>query len=126
MNLYQVTRATLLLLALIIVATVIQLSDGLPTKTGSEIPNCDGSESESELVFDRREAHYNQEKNKHHNSNNVRLVRDTSNNNKKKNKQQKGESTNFKKECLLAHNKWRRQHGANDLKLDPKVSYLFD
>lgn len=50
-----------------------------------------------------------------------RTRRDNANNNNNKRKRNKAKKA-FEVECLAAHNKWRRLHGAKDLAIDSKVS----
>lgn len=120
MDFYYITRASILI-GLCLVTTIQISCYCLPTKADIATPNCDGDESSFVLNNNKEGEGIHQYK---YVNNLVRNVRDTTTSNKK-NKQQKGESINFKKECLLAHNKWRRQHGASDLKLDPKVKYSY-
>lgn len=52
-----------------------------------------------------------------------RVRRDNSNNLNQRKKNSKSKKA-FEIECLAAHNKWRRLHGAKDLQIDPKVSVI--
>lgn len=51
----------------------------------------------------------------------ARLVRDATLQEKKKPSKSKGDLS-FRKECLEAHNQWRRLHNVPELKIDPKLT----